>query len=545
MKFNKGIIALIVIAAGVVGGLSFFGVADLRMQKKDDESRILHVGEYRSYFKRHPYEGHSMLHSEGIYSSLVTMCAGKSRGVLCSLENEYELFEPETIRTKENYVEGVLRDDIYFHNGDKLTVEDIQFSEKLYYGDRFKIKSSDARGKVEGLGGRRVRLTANGPLAGVEEAMPFAILNKRYEEEHMRSGEPYMPMGTGPYKVVSINEESGEIRLKRFDKYFMKTKSYFDEIVIHLFDNAAAISIAFLEGKLDYTRELSALDLKLIEDKKGFNVDRRDVACPYVAIVQRTGAGADQRVRRALSLLINRDEIIYHSAIAPFAAAAVDTPYRFKTTALQEFVLEEKEDMYRPEEAFRLLEKAGWRRVNNRLLNDKGEPLLIQATIVNYTESSMSAYRVVLSQWVEAGTLLADYQIQEDGDVLMSPPGSRKSNVVSVLFSMKCSLESSAATRSVYCDSVPPEASMCEDETMAPYLDQRMRKSDDKETVLRFAQKLRDNATLILLYYPSEAFSTSWKLTAEEHMELMRNPWTLHYLYRGVREPKDAFKGDS
>lgn len=116
-----------------------------------------------------------------------------------------------------------LRDDVYFHNGDKFTSEDVFFTintikelgEQSYY--MYNIQNIK---NVEILSDYKMRIELNDYDNFLPEKLNFPILcEKYYNKSDMSTESRYI--GTGPYKVTSKTDEL--ISLKYNDNYYMQS----------------------------------------------------------------------------------------------------------------------------------------------------------------------------------------------------------------------------------------------------------------------------------------------------------------------------------
>lgn len=149
------------------------------------------------------------------------------------------------------YVE--LRDDVYFHNGDKMTSEDVQFSFDYMQESGFFKHYIASVEKVEIIDPLRVAIHFNKPDASfVSNDFRIYILPKKYFNEVGEEEFGKRPVGTGPWQLESRKVKE-EIRFKRFEDYWNKEhQPKIDNFVIKVIPEDTTRVSAFKTGKVDW-----------------------------------------------------------------------------------------------------------------------------------------------------------------------------------------------------------------------------------------------------------------------------------------------------
>lgn len=219
-----------------------------------------------------------------------------------------------------------LRDDVYFHNGRKMTAEDIIFSfTRIMDGSKgfpgapyirvIRGAADFEKGQAPDISGLKkvddftLQITlAEKVNPGFQFLMPTtAILPK---EEVEKPGFATHPVGLGPFKFAG--NAGNRITTEVFDKFFIAGRPYLDKVTIVPMADAAARDRAFRNKEIDLEllgsdqyaayRDDPELSKTLIEAPEtftramGFN---RSVK-PF----------ADKRVRQAINQAIDSDLII-------------------------------------------------------------------------------------------------------------------------------------------------------------------------------------------------------------------------------------------
>jgi peptide/nickel transport system substrate-binding protein len=218
-----------------------------------------------------------------------------------------------------------LRDDVKFHDGSPLTADDVVYSLQ-YYADpasklRFATANMEWMERIEKIDDHTIRVVAKRPtpvplviLASTSDILP-AKLHGSYATK-TDFGRQH-PIGTGPYKVVSLDASNG-VRLVKNEHYPQGNDCKHGGSI----SNVAGIPIT------DQQTQIAQLTVGGIDFMRGRTKDQADMMSqmPNVTITategltfaymamdstNRAGVAAlsDQRVRRALSQAFDRTAV--------------------------------------------------------------------------------------------------------------------------------------------------------------------------------------------------------------------------------------------
>jgi len=256
-----------------------------------------------------------------------------------------------------------LRANARFHNGERVTAEDVKFSFERYRGANattFKERVHEVRV----LDARRIQFHLREPWSdfitfyGTTASSAGWVVPKKYVEQVGEDGFKKAPVGAGPYKVVSFTP-GVELQLEAFDGYWRKTPAVKKLIFRSLPDEttrAAAlkrgdVDVAyFLNGPIaEEVRRTPGLRLMAVRSNTVFFLDFRgqwEAGSPW----------QDPRVRMAASLAIDRkamndaEQLGFGGLTGNVVPRALD------------FALPIDADPYDPARAKRLLAEAGFPR---------------------------------------------------------------------------------------------------------------------------------------------------------------------------------------
>ncbi|QPF94793.1 ABC transporter substrate-binding protein [Bradyrhizobium commune] len=220
-----------------------------------------------------------------------------------------------------------LRDDAYFHNGRKMTADDVIWSynrimdgAKAYPGARYVrvIEGAAAveKGQAKEISGLKKIDDFTIEMKLTEKVDPgfyfFTALTSIYPaDEAAKEGFIQHPIGLGPFKFVE-HVPGSRIVLERWDKFYKPGKPYADKLIVSVMGEAAARDVAFRNKEID-TSVLGPAQYVAYQadpDLKGTIVEVAEVFTRYMGMNTSFKPFADKRVRQAINYAIDTDLII-------------------------------------------------------------------------------------------------------------------------------------------------------------------------------------------------------------------------------------------
>ena len=223
--------------------------------------------------------------------------------------------------------------------------------------------------------------------AGTLRVFPAKVLRTLNGASYLRDYNFKLVPGTGPYAVADADVKKGtSISVRRRKDYWAAQhrwavgKFNFDEIRNVVVRDANLAFEQFKKGDIDYYRptakewaeqlNIDEVSRVLIVKSKTFNAYPADTY--FLAFNTRRQPWNDLRVRKAFTLLLNRDRIIktlLYNEFVPLNSFFPGTIYENQNNA---------KNLYDPQQALQLLADAGWkdRDPQGRLVKD-GRPLQI------------------------------------------------------------------------------------------------------------------------------------------------------------------------
>jgi microcin C transport system substrate-binding protein len=342
---------------------------------------------------------------------------------------EYGLLAERIERAEDNtWVRFHLRPEARFHDGVPVTAEDVVFTfntlieqgspfYRAYYADVAEVLAESERSVLF-----RFAHGQNRELALVLGQLPVLPQHFWAERDFTRTGlEP--PLGSGPYRVASVRA-GRSITYERVPDYWaadlpVQRGIYnVDRIVIDYYRDTGVALEAFKAGQFDFNQEVSARNWATGYDGPALRDGRiikeeipnhNTQGMQGFVFNQRRPHFEDRRVRKAISLLFDFEWAnvrLFHNAytrsysyfgnseltahgLPDEAELALLEPLRehLPPEVFEEAYIPPRTDgsgnvRQQMREAYALLQEAGWRIENDKLVNEQGEHLSFEFLLV-------------------------------------------------------------------------------------------------------------------------------------------------------------------
>ncbi len=223
---------------------------------------------------------------------------------------------------------------------------------------------------VERLDARRFRVRFRRPYAFRMMAFVLPLLpeHRFAGKNFLRAADNRAPLSNGPYRVVSWKAQES-VELERNPRYW-GARGHFDRIVFRILpDNTTAYRL-LTAGELDVDQLDPGLSRKAASDPDFVAccraVEFYNLDYSYIALNNRSPLFADARVRRAVTMLLDRASIV--RSLYRGAARIVSGPWAPDSPAYDPAVPPLPFD---PAGAVHLLEEAGWKDTNGNGIRDR------------------------------------------------------------------------------------------------------------------------------------------------------------------------------
>jgi peptide/nickel transport system substrate-binding protein len=267
-----------------------------------------------------------------------------------------------------------LRSDAAWEDGSAVTSGDAVFTIRKILDPKipspvFKPLFADAE-LVEAIDPKtfRVRFRTRDALHAYAFALPL-LPEKRYEgRPFLKVRENRAPLSNGPYRFVRWKTQES-VELERNPKW-SGTPGHFDRILFRIVPENAVAYRGLLEGSIDETsidqslKDRSAADRRFEECCRV--VEFYNLDWNYIALNNRSPLFADARVRRAMTMLLDRPSIV--RGLYRGSARIISGPWAPDSPAYDPAVTPLPFD---PRAAAELLDQAGWRDTNGNGTRDR------------------------------------------------------------------------------------------------------------------------------------------------------------------------------
>ncbi|HTR85533.1 MAG TPA: ABC transporter substrate-binding protein [Reyranella sp.] len=259
---------------------------------------------------------------------------------------------------KGTVIELDFRDDVAFHNGDRLTAEDFRFSFMERQKADPKLPTAGIWKPIEGIeivSPTKAVVKLSRPMPTAPQWWAFLgsfILPKKYFESVGREGFLKAPVGSGPYKMVEY-QQGARIVLEAFDKYW-NGKAKIAHVTIQVVKDPTARVAAVESGQADIAKQVPVREALRLAKVNGL-VGRVDPISELVMMpVADVGIFHDASVRLAAHHAIDKralSKAFFNGVARPISIPAPpDSPGDIPGFSFE----------YSPEKAKELLAKAGY-----------------------------------------------------------------------------------------------------------------------------------------------------------------------------------------
>ncbi|EEG77049.1 extracellular solute-binding protein family 5 [Dethiobacter alkaliphilus AHT 1] len=345
----------------------------------------------------------------GIFSTLIKV-------------NEEMEFEPDLlVQLPEVSEDGLeyrfeLRDDVLFHDGEKLTAEDVYFTYQMKIAENNAVPSRMMWDKIKEFtvtDPYSFTITLYEPDVTWLEYWAYAdasIVPKHLvEEEFLANGEELSkggdfsrnPIGSGPYELVEW-ETSDYILLAAFEDYY-RGQPEIGQVVFKIIPDANTLLAQFETGEIDiYDRaqpgQYEAL-VSLQENGQAIEVYQYPgFVYMHADFNLRLAKFQDKEVRQALNYAFPQEEFIATVLGGVGTPAYSDTP-----PVSWAYNPDIRQYSYNPDKAEELLEEAGWVRGDDGVREKNGERLAFTITTIAGNPAYASYQEIAKQEWEAIG----------------------------------------------------------------------------------------------------------------------------------------------
>lgn len=270
----------------------------------------------------------------------------------------------------------ILKDKIYFHDGEPVTVDDIVFTIDTI---KDPILKSPKKGNWDGvnveiLDEKTIKFTLKQPYTTFLENATLGIMPQHiWSVSHVELNEANTdPIGSGPYEVSSVSKDSSGIiskyALSSFKKFTLN-RPYINSITLRFYPNEEKLIEGLTSGEVDQISSITSANAEILKNKK-YNVISSPLPRVFGLFFNQNEAQifTDKNIIKAIDQAIDKDQIVRE--VLNGYGVVIDDPIPPNMTAYQKLSnennLTQEERIKKAEE---ILKKAGWTKGEDGLLS--------------------------------------------------------------------------------------------------------------------------------------------------------------------------------
>lgn len=302
-----------------------------------------------------------------------------------------------------------LRDNIRWHDGERITAEDIVFTYNLLADPMYKspLRQNLQGIEIKEIDEKTVEFVLKNAYSGFLDNLIIGILPKHVWEnitadKFSLAQANLKPIGSGPYAFDDFQKDtSGNILAYKLvaNKDYYGGAPYISKLTFNFYDDVDALITAFNKKEV---MGISSIDPeKLSEIKSEKNTVVNELAIPrYFALFlneQKSVVLADEKVRKALSIGVDKNEII--NEVLKGKGSQLSSPF---LPQMKEYNAEANLALD-VENAKKILEENGWKIPDGDSVRSKnGTRLSFEIVTVDWPQLMRTA-EILKNQWAQIG----------------------------------------------------------------------------------------------------------------------------------------------
>ena len=326
----------------------------------------------------------------------------------------------------------VLKDDMFFHDGTKITADDVIFTvQKAQDASLKSPKRASWDGvTVEKIDDKHIRFILKQPYAPFLENTTLGILPKHIwakagTEQFSFSKFNTDPIGSGPYKIKNIKYNSGGTpefyELKSFNKYALG-EPFISKIKIVFYPSETSLLKSYKDGKIESINSISPNRLSELA-KSGANIERSPLPRVFGVFFNQNESliFSNIEVRKALNIALDKNKIV--EEVLGGYGVEIDGPIPpglLKQTKKEVFNKNRINKEKRKDLAKEMLSNNGWKFDEDLGIwekKTKKETYQLRFSLsTSDTPELKAAAEIIAKEWEDIGVIV-DLKIFEAGDL--------------------------------------------------------------------------------------------------------------------------------
>jgi len=263
-----------------------------------------------------------------------------------------------------------LRDDAYFHDGEKVTTDDIEYTIQMVQDVNIRSpkKNSWTGVNYKKISETEIIFTLKQPYSPFLENTTLGILPKHIWNNATAVEFPFSsyniePIGSGPYKISKIKRNKSGIptyyELESFNKYTLG-EPLISKIKFNFYPNEEALLKAYLAHEIDSSSALSSQSIETLKNEIQIKTEKISLPRVFGLFFNQNQAKIflNKEVRLALDITVDKDRII--SQVLSGYGKKIDGPLPIEISS----DIDTSEEVYNRDEMIKkaqeILSKADW-----------------------------------------------------------------------------------------------------------------------------------------------------------------------------------------
>jgi len=205
-----------------------------------------------------------------------------------------------------------LREGVTFHDGSAMDAEDVAASIRRVQSEEIASPLASRVSPITGINvidPMTIEFTLDAPFAPILTSLSsIAIVPAEFESDP--EGLQQSPDGTGPFKFAEW-QPNGFLSLNKNEEYYVEGQPQLDEVVFNFVPEAATRQVGVTSGEYHLLPGIDPATALQLQGQPGVTVEEtRDIAYTLLGMNVSREPFDDPRVRTAVNMLLNRQEII-------------------------------------------------------------------------------------------------------------------------------------------------------------------------------------------------------------------------------------------
>lgn len=307
-----------------------------------------------------------------------------------------------------------LKNNIKWHDGVQFTTKDVIFTINLIKNPAFRsslrgiFESDDGKIEVEMIDDYNLKFSLNESSASFLNKLTFGILPSHIFQDispdnFLLNDLNIKPVGTGPFVFYDLEKDSQDhiisYQLIANENYYGE-KPYFEKLKMNFYSTEDELIEAYNNKEINGFGITSYDKINQFEEKKDSQIIKVRVPRYFAVFMneKKSVPLADEKIRQALSLGTNKDEII--EKIFYGYAEKINSPILNNFGNINVNI---DEDIYNPEEAKNILDENNWKEEDGSEFRKKNDEELKINIITTQWPALEKTAEIIKEQWKAIG----------------------------------------------------------------------------------------------------------------------------------------------